>query len=107
MKVGHLDSMVKGWFVGNFEPTAYRTNACEVGIKTYLKGDKDDLHHHKIATEITVIQSGKVRMNGCIYEAGDILVIQPNNATDFEVLEDTTTVVVKVPGANNDKYIGA
>jgi len=107
MKVGHLGSMVKGWFVGNFEPTAYRTNACEVGIKTYVKGDKDDLHHHKIATEITVIQKGKVRMNGCVYETGDILVIHPNNATDFEVLEDTTTVVVKVPGASNDKYMGA
>ena len=46
-------------------------------------------------------------MNGCIYETGDILVIHPNNATDFEVLEDTTTVVVKVPGANNDKYMGS
>ena len=96
--------MVKGWFVGNFEPTAFRTNACEVGIKNYLKGDKETSHHHKIATEITVIQSGKVRMNDHIYEAGDIIVIHPNNATDFEALENTVTVVVKVPGANNDKY---
>ena len=105
MKVGNLKDMVKGWFVGNFEPTAYRTNDCEVGIKTYAKGDSDSSHHHKVATEITVIQSGKVRMCGEVYEAGDIVVIKPGTSTAFEVLEDTVTVVVKLPGANNDKYI--
>ena len=40
MKVGNLKDMVKGWFVGNFEPTAFRTNDCEVGIKAYAKGEK-------------------------------------------------------------------
>jgi hypothetical protein len=106
MKKGHLRNMVKGWFVGNFEPTVFRTNACEVGIKYYSKGDKDAAHFHKIATEITVIQSGRVLMNGVEYQAGDIIVIEPGNATDFVVLEDTVTVVVKVPGAQNDKYPG-
>ena len=104
MKKGHLRNMVKGWFVGNFEPTVFRTNAYEVGIKYYVKGDKDAAHFHKIATEITVIQSGRVLMNGVEYQAGDIIVIEPGNATDFVVLEDTVTVVVKVPGAQNDKY---
>mgnify|MGYP004635474661 CR=1 FL=1 len=37
--------------------------------------------------------------------AGDIIVMEPNEATDFECLQDgTTNVVVKIPGANNDKY---
>ena len=106
MKRGHLKDMVKGWFVGNFEPTAYQTNACEVAIKTYRKGEHEPEHHHKVATEITVIQEGRVRMSGKEYATGDILVIEPGTATDFEVLEDTITVVVKVPGAQNDKYMG-
>ena len=106
MKRGHLKDMVKGWFVGNFEPTAYQTNACEVAIKTYRKGEHEPVHHHKVATEITVIQEGRVRMSGKEYATGDILVIEPGMATDFEVLEDTITVVVKVPGAQNDKYMG-
>jgi hypothetical protein len=33
-------------------------------------------------------------------------VIEPGEAADFEVLEDVTTVVVKYPGAQNDKYMG-
>ena len=32
--------------------------------------------------------------------------IEPNEATDFEALEDTTNTVVKFPGASNDKYLG-
>jgi quercetin dioxygenase-like cupin family protein len=45
-------------------------------------------------------------MNGVEYTKGDIVIIPPNQATDFEALEDTITTVVKYPGANNDKYAG-
>ena len=46
-------------------------------------------------------------MNGVEYKKGDIIVMEPMEATDFECLEDgTQNVVVKYPGANNDKYLG-
>lgn len=45
-------------------------------------------------------------MNDKIYSKGDIVMIYPGEATDFEALEDTTNVVVKLPGVNNDKYLG-
>lgn len=106
MKAARLEDMVKGWFVGNFYPTVIRTNEVEIAVKEYLKGDSEDRHHHKISTEITVIASGRVRMNGVEYIKGDIIIIKPNQATDFEVLEDTITTVVKYPGAKNDKYAG-
>jgi len=106
MKTARLENMVKGWFVGNFDPTLIRTNDVEVAVKEYRKGDHEDRHYHKISTEITVISSGRVRMNGVEYVKGDIIVIEPNQSTDFEVLEDTITTVVKYPGANNDKYMG-
>jgi quercetin dioxygenase-like cupin family protein len=105
MKKNNLNNMVKGWFVGNFEPSLLKTNDVEVGIKEYKKGDYEVSHHHKIATEITVIISGKVKMNHQIYNKGDIIVIEPNESTDFLALEDVITSVVKIPGANNDKYI--
>ena len=101
-----LDDMVRGWFVGDFTPTALATRAAEVGIKHYRAGDREPRHYHKIAREITVIQSGRVQMNGVEYASGDIVVINPMESTDFVVLEDTVTVVVKVPGAVDDKYLG-
>ncbi len=106
MKTAKLDDMIKGWFVGNFEPTLLKTNDVEVAVKEYKKGDYEDMHYHKIATEITVIVSGKVKMNGVEYSKGDIIVTKPNEATDFEVLEDTVNTVVKYPGVNDDKYLG-
>lgn len=105
MKIAKLDEMIKGWFVGNFNPTLYKTNDVEVAVKTYKKGDCEGKHYHKIATEITVIILGRVKMNGIEYKAGDIITMEPNEATDFECLEDNTmNVVVKLPGANDDKY---
>lgn len=106
MKVNNLQNMIKGWFIGNFEPSLLKTNDCEVAVKEYKKGDYEGKHYHKIATEFTVIISGRVKMNGIEYKEGDIIVMEPNEATDFECLEDgTKNVVVKIPGANNDKYI--
>jgi mannose-6-phosphate isomerase-like protein (cupin superfamily) len=106
MKTARLDKMVKGWFVGNFYPTLIRTSDFEVAVKEYRKGEYEMRHHHKLASEITVIASGRVRMNGVEYVKGDIIMIEPNEATDFEVLEDTITAVVKYPGVSDDKYLG-
>jgi mannose-6-phosphate isomerase-like protein (cupin superfamily) len=106
MKKFVLSEMTKGWFVGDFSPTIIKTQDVEIAVKHYQRGDNESRHHHKIATEITVIVSGKVRMNRDIYISGDILMIEPGESTDFEVLEETTTVVVKYPGAQNDKYMG-
>jgi hypothetical protein len=100
-----LKDMTNGWFVGNFEPTIFKTDSVEVAIKKYKKGDKENWHFHKIATEITAISSGRVKMNDNEYSSGDIVKINPLEGTNFECLEDATTVVVKIPGALNDKYL--
>ena len=108
MKVFKLEDMVKGWFVGNFEPSILKTNDVEVAVKKYKKGDYEESHYHKIATELTVIISGKVEMNGKVFGAGSIVVMEPNEATDFKCIEDNTVnVVVKIPGASDDKYFSS
>lgn len=106
MKVAKLNDMIKGWFIGNFEPSLMKTNDVEVAVKEYNKGDREAKHYHKRATEFTIITSGRVKMNGVEYVKGDIIVIEPGEATDFECLEDyTQNVVVKIPGANDDKFL--
>ena len=107
VKVYKLKDMKKGWFIGNFTPTVLSTDQVEVAIKHYKRGDHESEHHHKIATEITAIIDGQVKMNGVVYDAGDIIIIEPNTSTDFIALTDVITTVVKYPGAIEDKYIGA
>lgn len=107
MQLAKLDDMVKGWFVGHFKPTLIDTNDVEVAVKYYKAGDAEASHYHKLATEITVIVSGEVMMNGAVYAAGDIIVIEPLEETDFIARTDAATAVVKFPGASNDKYPGS
>ncbi len=97
--------MIKGWFVGGFTPTAYSTDACEVAVKHYKAGETESAHYHKVATEITMVLSGRVRMAGQEWGAGDIIVLEPGDITDFEALTDAVNVVVKTPGALNDKFL--
>ena len=105
MKSAKLHDMIRGWFVGNFEPTLYKTNDVEVAVKEYSAGDFEDAHYHKIATEITVVLDGKIKMADKIWNVGDIIVLEPNDVSSFEALTAARLVVVKLPGANNDKYL--
>jgi len=105
MKVNKLNDMFRGWVVGNFDPSLWKTDDVEVAVKEYVAGDYEEKHYHKIATEITVIGKGKVEMNGIEYNSGDIITIEPGEATDFKVLEDTVTTVIKFPCVKDDKYL--
>jgi len=105
MRTARIEDMTKGWFVGDFTPTLHPTRDVEVAVKHYRAGDAEGAHYHKIAREFTVIVSGTVRMSGRDYGAGDIIIIEPGEATDFQALTDAVTTVVKIPGAQNDKYL--
>lgn len=106
MKHFLLQDMIKGWFVGDFDKVASRTAACEVAVKYYKVGDNEPLHHHRVATEITVVVSGSVRMCNRFWGTGDVIVLEPNDATSFEALADSVTVVVKLPSLPGDKFFG-
>lgn len=105
VKVHNLNDFIKGWFLGNFDPSLLKTQEFEVGIKKYQSGDTEQPHFHKIATEYTVIIQGRAEFNGKIYEKDEIVVVEPRDVISFKALTDLITVVVKIPGASNDKYL--
>jgi mannose-6-phosphate isomerase-like protein (cupin superfamily) len=106
MKKFNLSEFTKGWFIGDFTPTLLNTLDFEISIKRYKAGDIESRHHHKIATEYTVIVDGEVTMNGSVFKTNDIVIINPNESTDFVCLTDVTTVVVKTPSIKDDKFNG-
>ena len=105
MEAFNITSFTKGWFVGAFEPTLIPSEAVEVGVKHYRAGDRETAHHHKVAVEITAVVLGSVRMSEQVFKAGQIVRIAPGESTDFEALEDSVTVVVKIPSVKGDKYL--
>jgi quercetin dioxygenase-like cupin family protein len=105
MKVFKLNQMTRGWFVGDFLPTAYNTKECEIAVMKYKAGDNEKKHVHKVASELTVVVKGKVMMNDIEYDEGDIILMEPGEATDFKAITDAMNVVVKVPSVKGDKYL--
>jgi hypothetical protein len=104
MTHARLVDMVGGWMVGDFDPVVLKTTACEVACKSYNAGDYEAAHVHRIATELTLIASGKAVMNGETLVPGDIIRLEPGEAADFTAIEPTMTVVVKMPSVPGDKY---
>lgn len=105
MKTYNIKDFVKGWIIGGFQLSIFQTKEFEIAYKTYKAGDKEAAHVHKIATEITLIATGSVRMNGVGYQEGQIIETEPGEATDFEALTDCSTVVIKTPSVAGDKYL--
>lgn len=99
-----LQDMTGGWMVGDFEPVCLPLEACEVACKRYKAGDAEGRHVHRVATELTLIAFGRVLINGTEYASDDIIVLEPGESADFKALEDSITVVVKIPSVIGDKY---
>lgn len=107
MKIYKLSDMVRGWFIGNFEPSVLRTQGFEVGVLTHKKNEDWEEHYHKIATEYNVLLKGKMSINGTVVEEGDIFVIEPNQTALPVFMEDCTVLCVKIPSVIGDKYTTA
>jgi len=105
MKIHNDKDLIKGWFVGNFEPTMYKTKDFEVAYKKYSENESEEPHYHKVATEITYVTKGTISMNGTNYDVGSIIVIEPNDIVHFKSITDSETIVVKIPSVIGDKYI--
>lgn len=101
----HIDQFTRGWIVGDFQPRILGSNDVEVGIRHYRRGDSEAAHYHKVATELTAVVSGQVRMFGRDFGPGEIIRVNPGEATGFEALTDAVTVVVKQPSVSGDKYL--
>lgn len=105
MKISRIEDTDRGWFVGNFEKAAFQTDACEVSYKFHTKGEHWPLHYQEKITEINLMISGEMIMQGQRLVAGDIFIIYPYEIADPEFLTDCGIVCVKVPGIQNDKVV--
>jgi mannose-6-phosphate isomerase-like protein (cupin superfamily) len=105
MRISKLEDMTRGWFIGDFEPSLFRTQGFEVAVQHFERGEYAEWHVHKVAAEFTIIISGEAEMNGRSVTKGDIIVLEPGHGSDFRALTEVTTVVVKTPSVKGDKYL--
>jgi len=105
MEILKLNEMKGGWFVGNFEPTAFKTKKFEVGYHFYTKGQEWPKHYHKLTTEINYIIRGEMRLKGVLLKQGDVFIIEPHEVVDPEYLTDCELIITRDGSFPGDKYI--
>jgi quercetin dioxygenase-like cupin family protein len=104
MNVTKITDYVRGWFIGNFEPSLLKTKDFEVGLLTHKKGEEWAAHYHKESVEYNILISGKMIIQGRELNSGDVFVFEKGEVADPIFLEDCTLVVIKVPSIPSDKF---
>ena len=105
MKIAKLSDFTNGWFLGNFEPSLFKSPDFEICVKNFKKGEVEAAHFQRIATEVTVVLSGSVRMGEHVLQVDDILTIYKDEICDFEALTDCKVLGVKFPSLPDDKVL--
>jgi len=105
MKKYKIKNFKRGWFIGDFSPTLFKTKNFEIAMKTYEAGDCEDAHYHVKSTEYTLVVNGSVKFNNKKYSEGDIIKVKKNEVVEFKSITDSVTMVVKIPSSKNDKFV--
>jgi quercetin dioxygenase-like cupin family protein len=97
MIVRKIDEMFRGWFIGDFEPSIYKTKEFEVGYLLHKKDEVWKAHYHAVGTEVNYLIRGKMILRNVEFEnkmqdvelnTGDLFVLYPNEIADPILLED-------------------
>lgn len=104
MDILKMEDMKGGWFIGNFEPTAFKTEQFEVCYKHHTKGEVWDTHYHKEGTEINYLVEGRMTIQNKQLIKGDIFILHPFEIANPIFLEDCTVLIIKTPSKPGDKF---
>jgi hypothetical protein len=105
MKIAKIDDFKNGWFIGGFEPSIVYTKEFEVCFKSFSSGETEPTSIQKIATEVTLVVSGSVRINNHVLNAGQLCLISPGESADFLSITDSSVIGIKFPSLPSDKSL--
>ncbi len=101
----HREDFVRGWLIGNFEPSIIRATDFEIGLLHHAAGEKWPFHYHKEAVEINYLLKGSMKLNGLNLNAGQRFIMPRNMIACPDFLENCVILCIKVPSVPKDKYI--
>ena len=104
MKIYNISDMVRGWFVGDFVPSAYQTKNFEVGYLKHNKGENWEDHYHKECKEINLLVKGKMSVNNTEILPGNIFVLEEYEFSSTIFLDNCELVVIKTNSNPKDKF---
>jgi mannose-6-phosphate isomerase-like protein (cupin superfamily) len=101
----NLNRFTRGWLVGDFTPSLFRSQDYEVAIMHHKKNEATTPHRHNFSTEYNIIVQGFVVVNGKKLKAGDIFVYEKKEISNVEFESDTILCVIRTPSLPSDKEV--
>lgn len=105
MQTFKIEDFTKGWVVGDFNPVIVKSKDFEIGMKFFNAGETEPPHFQVIATEITLVASGEITINGSHFSSGDVILIEPGEVADFTSLTESKIFCIKFPSIPDDKKL--
>jgi hypothetical protein len=103
MKLFDIDQYIGGWFVGDFEPSIWRTTAYEVGYKYHEAGEPWPTHYHEHMDELTFLLEGTVIIQGQTLTGPVIFELNRHEIADPTFVTACKMFVIKSPSVPGDK----
>jgi NDP-sugar pyrophosphorylase family protein len=101
----NISDYLRGWIIGNFEPSIKRETRFEIGLLSHFKMEKWAFHYHKESIEINILIEGKMIINNIEINKGNIFIFNKNIIACPIFLEDCKILCIKIPSIPGDKYI--
>lgn len=110
MRVEKVPPEARGWIAGDFDGAVIQTDGFEVGLKSGLAEDKEELHYHTSSYEHTYVirGTGTVRLDEGVpvdIGPGCVITVRPLEVVAWDWDEDWATLVVRTPAITNDKRV--
>ena len=94
MQIKYLEEMKKGWFAGDFSPTALKTDFGEIAIKRYGRYHIESAYCHPNATVMYLLISGSIALNGKVLcQPYSMAVFTPGEQVYFSALSDCAVML--------------
>jgi len=100
-----INQYIRGWIIGDFEPSIKRTTHFEIAVLHHKQGEKWGFHYHSQAIEYNILLSGKMMINNISIEQNSIFIFEQNMISCPVFLEDCIVLCIKIPSIPTDKYI--
>lgn len=104
-KTYNLKDFVRGWIIGDFEPSIIRRKDIEIGLLSHKKDEIWPYHIHNETEEINVLISGLMKVNERIIRPNEIFIFPKGVLSCPIFLEDCKVLCIKHPSNPNDKKI--
>lgn len=105
IQIYDLETMFRGWFLGNFEPSVLKHTGLEIGYLLHKKGEKWQTHYHNNIIEVNLLIEGKMILNDIEINKNQIFVIDKKVLACPIFLEDCRIICIKIPSMVGDKII--